>query len=342
MLADDGVAFDGASPRERPLGGAESAFVALAEALAAAGATVCARTRGARPMELNGVTWRDIADDRTADVDLYIANRSAGLLTAPVTAGVTAFWLHNPAQFLGKPRYLLPLLQRRPFLVFLGPHHAGTASWWIPSAGRVIIGHGVEAPFLETPRAPGVPPPRAVFTSNPSRGLDRLLRLWRAGVAPLAPGAELHVFSGPETYSSAGAKAEAMRAVLAEAAATPGIVLRGAQPKAALARALGEARVLVYLGDPGETFCLAVAEAQAMGVPAVVKPVGAVGERVAHGATGFVEVEDAAFVARTAALLSDDALWAQQSAAAMAQRGELRWAKAAEAFLSLVKDRRRA
>ena len=35
VMADDGIAFDGAMAETAPLGGAETAFVALAEALAA-------------------------------------------------------------------------------------------------------------------------------------------------------------------------------------------------------------------------------------------------------------------------------------------------------------------
>ena len=35
VMADDGIAFDGATAEAGPLGGAETAFVALAEALAA-------------------------------------------------------------------------------------------------------------------------------------------------------------------------------------------------------------------------------------------------------------------------------------------------------------------
>jgi len=37
VMADDGIAFDGATAEQGPLGGAETAFVALAEALALRG-----------------------------------------------------------------------------------------------------------------------------------------------------------------------------------------------------------------------------------------------------------------------------------------------------------------
>ncbi len=60
---------------------------------------------------------------------------------------------------------------------------------------------------------------------------------------------------------------------------------------------MSEARVMLYRGDPGETFCLALAEAQAMGVPAVVTPLGSVGERVVDGVSGRVATSDDDFAA---------------------------------------------
>ena len=45
VMADDGVAFDGAMAEAAPLGGAETAFVALAEALAGRGHRVEVRNR---------------------------------------------------------------------------------------------------------------------------------------------------------------------------------------------------------------------------------------------------------------------------------------------------------
>ncbi len=338
VLADAGLAFDGLTPRERPLGGAESAFVALAEALAAQGAEVHAFAKDARAMEHLGVTWKPVGAAWPRQIDLFIANRSPRLLSAKIDAKTRVFWLHNPAQFLSKARYLWPVLTRRPTLVFAGPSHAATAPGWLPGR-RVLIPLGVEAPFLTTPRTAGVAPPRAVFTSNPVRGLAPLLLLWREQIRPAAPDAEFHIFAGPAVYDATGPKAAAMRAALAdaEAMAAHGVVVREPMPKAALARELAAARALLYLGDAGETFCLAVAEAQAMGVPAIVRPIGAVGERVAHTITGFVEKDHAAFAAGAVRVLREDALWSQMSAAALAGRDALSWAHAAKAFAALAR-----
>ena len=337
VLADAGLAFDGLSPRERPLGGAESAFVALAEALAAAGGEVEAFAKDARAVTHNGVVWKPAGAAWPKKADLFIANRSPRLISAPIQARRRVFWLHNPAQFLSKWRYLWPIVTRAPTLVFAGPSHAATAPGWLPGK-RVIIPLGVEAPFLRTPRLPGAPPPRAIFTSNPMRGLSPLLLLWRDTIRPAVPGAEFHIFAGPTVYAETGRRAAAMRAALAdaEALAGHGVVVREPTPKEALARELAQARALLYLGDPGETFCLAVAEAQAMGVPAVVRPVGAVGERVVHGKTGFVEKDHAAFCAAAIRVLRDDALWTPMSAAAMAGRDAMSWSHAARAFAALA------
>ena len=49
VMADDGIAFDGTSAEAGPLGGAETAFVALAEALAARGHRVEARSHCRAP-----------------------------------------------------------------------------------------------------------------------------------------------------------------------------------------------------------------------------------------------------------------------------------------------------
>jgi glycosyltransferase involved in cell wall biosynthesis len=90
----------------------------------------------------------------------------------------------------------------------------------------------------------------------------------------------------------------------------------------ALAAALAASGVMLYRGDPGETFCLAAGEAQVAGVPCVVEDIGCVAERVIDGVTGCVARDYGQFAERAVALLADGALWRRQSRAAMRlQRG---------------------
>ncbi len=339
VMADDGIAFDGHSLGLKPLGGAETAFVSLAEALAARGHDVAIRNNCTRPGTVNGVDWAPLNEDLPDDCDMYIANRGDRLLALMPGARRTVFWIHNPARYLLKWRYLSKLWRRRPAIVFSGRYHADSYPTWAPCGERIEIPYGISDVF-RTANPPETPPaPHAVFTSSPLRSLDWLLELWAVLIRPAVPDAELHVFSGPATYGEHGdARAARMAPVLARARelAAAGVVLRPPVAKAELARELAGARVLLYRGDPGETFCLAVGEAQAVGVPAVVQDIGCVAERVVDRETGFVTADDRAFVDAAIALLTDDELWRRQSEAAVVKQRGWGWPEAAAAFERLI------
>ena len=339
-MADDGIAFDGESLTRGPLGGAESAFASLALALAARGHAVTARTRCAADRTIGGVAWRRHESPLPDEADLYIANRGHRLLPLLPRARRRAFWIHNPAGYLLKPRYLWPLWRMRPTVVFSGPSHLASYPRWAPGA-RAVIPYGIADDFRGRAPAVKAPPPRAIFTSNPLRSLDWVLRIWAERIRPRVAGAELHVFSGPAVYGEAGAARQAaMAAVLDRAAALreAGVVLRGPVAKDALRRELESSRAMLYRGDPGETFCLAVAEAQAMGVPAVVCRIASLPERVRDGATGFVvaDGDEAAFAAAAIRVLSDDTLWLAQHREALATQASFGWDDAAAAFEKLL------
>ncbi|HTZ38200.1 MAG TPA: glycosyltransferase family 4 protein [Stellaceae bacterium] len=335
VMADDGIPFDGATAETRPLGGAETAFVALAEALAARGHRVAARSRCAGPLRHNEVDWAPVDAAVPQSCDLYIGNRGPrmiGLLPSPRRR---LLWLHNPARYLKKPRMAARIAWYRPVIVTTGAYHASTVPAWLPCGGRVVIPYGVLERFRHAgPREP--PPPRAVFTSNPQRGLDWLLDLWVARIRPAVPQAELHIYAGAAVYG--GARAGSIEPILAraEALAEHGVRRHAPVGREALIEVLTGARAMLYRGDPGETFCLALAEAQALGVPAVVTPLGAVAERVADGASGCVAASDDAFVEAAIAVLRDDALWRRWHRGALATQRGLSWDDVAQRYEALL------
>lgn len=341
VLADDGIVFDGRTPEQGPLGGAESSVIQLVEILAARGHDVTVCNKCEAPLDYRGVKWRPIADGVPETADLYIANRGDKLLKLCEGAKRTVFWTHNPCGYMLKARYLWQFWRRRPVIVFIGSYHATTLPAWVPDGGRRTIPYGLPEQFCEAAPADGVPAPRAIFTSNPLRGLDWLLDLWAGEIEPKVPGAELHVFSGAATYGAAGArKGDAMGAVLdkAKALEAQGVRLRQPVGKAALIDELRLARVMLYKGDINETFCLAIAEAQCMGVPCVVQPIGSMPERVRDNQTGFIAADDGAFALAATRLLTDDALWRRQSAAALETQRGWRWPDAAAAFEELLES----
>jgi glycosyltransferase involved in cell wall biosynthesis len=338
VMADDGIAFDGATAAAGPLGGAETAFVALAEALARRGHGVEVRNRCRAAVTHDGVRWAPFEAGVPESCDLYIGNRGHRTIGLVRRAGTRLFWLHNPAFYLRKPRNLWQLARWRPQIVVTGRYHRATVPRWLPCPGPEIIPYGLLDPFRQTgPREP--PPPRAIFTSNPLRGLDWLLDLWTARIAPAVPQAELHIYAGPAVYGLGGTPTACrIEKILdrAERLAALGVVRHRPLGHAALAEALKSARVMLYRGDPGETFCLAVAEAQALGVPAVVTPLGALAERVINGVTGCVADGEEDFAAAAIALLREDDLWRRRHRAALARQRGWSWDEVAARFEALI------
>lgn len=335
VLADDGLPFDGLTPEQGPLGGAETAVVDVANALAARGHRVEVFTRCGSERTHRGVRWVPLTDGLPDVCDLYIANRSNQLIGAVRRARQQVFWTHNPCRYMLKWRYLWPLFKVRPTIVFVGEYHATTYPAWAPSGGRRVIPLGVSPLFLnEGRRSP--PAPKAVFTSNPLRGLGWLLDRWEADIQPRMPQAELHLYCGAAVY--AGQNATAMQDVLNRAGTlkSKGVVLHDPISRADLVGVLRESRVLLYRGDLNETFCLAVAEAQAVGVPAVVQPFGSMPERVLDGETGFVAATDQAFSDAAVSLLENDGLWQQQHEQCLDRQRNWRWDDAAAAFEALL------
>jgi glycosyltransferase involved in cell wall biosynthesis len=338
VMADDGIAFDGRSAAAGPLGGAETAFVALAEALAARGHRVEARSHFPEVLRHNGVDWAPIEEGVPDGCELYIGNRGHRVIGLVPRARRRLFWLHNPARYLKKPRILCRLAWYQPTLVTTGHYHAATVPRAAVLNGLEIIPYGVLDQFRHAAeREP--PPPRAIFTSNPLRGLDWLLDLWTARIRPATPDAELHIFAGPAVYHGGAAKdAARMEQILARADALQASGVRRHTPirRELLALTLAGARVMLYRGDPGETFCLSLAEAQAMGVPAVVQPLGCVAERVADGASGRVAADDDAFAAAAIAVLRDDDLWRRWHHGALATQRGLGWNEVAARYEALI------
>lgn len=340
VIADDGIVFDGRTPEQRPLGGVESSICFLVEELARRGHDVSVHNKCEAPLDYKGVRWRPIADGLPDEADLYIANRGDKLIPLVPKARNRVFWTHNPAQYVLKWRYLWKLWKWKPVVVFIGTYAATTLPAWVPDGGRKVIPYGIPDIFRDAPVSDDLPAPRAVFTSNPLRSLEWLLGVWEAKVQPRVPGAELHLFTGAATYGSVGdAKAQAMEAILAKARALEGrgVVLRGPVPKAQLIDELRAARVMLYRGDLNETFCLALGEAQALGVPCVVQRLGSVVERVIDGETGFIAEDDDAFADAAVRLLSDPALWQAQHKAALDKQRRWGWPEAAQAFEELIR-----
>ena len=115
-----------------------------------------------------------------------------------------------------------------------------------------------------------------------------------------------------------------------------GVVVNDVLPKALLAKVLSGARVILYKGDLGETYCLALGESQACGVPAVIQNIGCVAERVIDKKTGFVVPNDEIFAKQAVKILNDDKLWRSMHNNAIKYQRSWTWLDAAKEFEKLI------
>lgn len=210
----------------------------------------------------------------------------------------------------------------------------------IPFIGKKIIPFGLQQDLIQSLQSfQAAPAPRVYFTSNPLRSLRWLIDLWEKQIFPKVPAAELHIFSGWQTYGKWGEQVKIRMQTEIDYARSKSycnIVVREVLPKKELFRELQTGRAMLYKGDRAETFCLAVAEAQALGLPAVVCDLGSMKERVLNGKTGYVAKDDNEFVNCALKVLTDDELWLSMHQNAIVQGKQLTWSKSAKAFMALV------
>ncbi len=312
--------------RTSSIGGIESSVVQLAEALAQRGHDVAVFNGVPAHRREFGVEWRPIAEagKRTrGDIGIAVATPKAfggASFRCPI------FWLHNPLKSSRVIRRgeFWPLLRMRPLIVVLGEYHLSRAPKWLPSRGRAIVHHGIQGDFFRPEPALEAPPPRAIFTSQPYRGLDWLLDLW-AEIKRRVPAATFDVFA-PKTHQAAAN---------AERGALDGVSFCGSIPRGTLAHELRAARLQFIPGHRDETYCLAAAEATASGVPIMTLGIGSLPERVKDGETGFIAGSKDEFIAKAAALLSDDDLWSAMHRACLAETSLTTWAERAAEWESL-------
>ena len=339
VFADDGIDFDGHSIDKGPLGGVESSLINLTKELAKLGHEVLVRNHCQSAQIIDGVNWAPLSHDMPSEADVFVANRGDQLITLMPNAGQTIFWTHNPAKYLIKHRYLYKIWRYQPIIVFIGDYHASTYPMWAPGRRRKTIHYGISAEFMNVPQLETPPSPRAIFTSNPLRSLSWLLEIWEKSIWPLIPQAEFHLFTGSKTYGKVGQrKSSEMASILglAERLKDKGVVIRGPVAKSQLVQEFKESRVMLYRGDVNETFCLALGESQAAGVPAIVQDYGSTPERVKDGQTGFITKSDEDFATAAISLLKDDQKWREFHLNCQEQQRHWGWREVAQSFEGFI------
>ena len=300
-------AYDDETLASSPMGGIQSATARLALQLAASGMAVSVMNAREDAKTGGGVHWLSrAAVPDTQGYDAVIVNNEPKLFDlakAQIAKGARPYlWLHNPVglwKFIRKGR-ILPLRRYSPHAVFIGTVQR-RQGWYMRDASVIL--HSIPPFYFSAPRATAPSSRDAVFISKSYRGLKEALHLWRDKIHPRLDDARFIIFSDVDSFAHLGiSDAEAERC---------GIVRAARLPRPQLAAAMQRMRMMLYPGHADETFCLAAAEASALGLPVVTKGIGSLSERVRHGETGYVAADDDTLADHVCRLMTDDAAWMQ-------------------------------
>jgi glycosyltransferase involved in cell wall biosynthesis len=327
---------------EKSIAGTQTAFIELSRAFEATGCNVTVLTQTDKSLTTEFRIWRNIKEYIPIGLyDLLIINVSPYLLHdfKNVTAKKKILWIHNEAKYLLYWNRLKYILRYLPIIVFSGKYHSSTLPFFIPTGGRRIITFGLSPAIFEIHKVSITNKEKKVFfTSNPLRSLRWLVDIWVKYIHPVEPTASLHIFSNWKTYGAWGESVQnRMKAELeyVESFKDYNIFLRDVLPKKELFQELKTGRAMFYRGDKAETFCLSIAEGQALGLPAVVCDLGSMKERVENGLTGVVAKNDEEFIEAALNILNDDTLFHSMSSSALKKYSTINWKMAANKFLGV-------
>jgi glycosyltransferase involved in cell wall biosynthesis len=327
---------------EKSIAGTQTAFIELSRAFEKLGNTVNVYTDTLRVLDTEGRTWKQLSQvDVSIEFDLMIVNVSPYLFESfkHIKTKKKILWIHNEAKYLLYWNRLKYLLKYLPIVVFSGKYHKSTLPFFIPTGGRKVIEYGLSETVLQsTVVETQARTQKVYFTSNPLRSLRWIVDLWVKKIHPQVPTAELHVFAGWKTYGAWGVSVKKrMQAEIEYASqfADKKIIIRDVMPKHELFNEMQHGRAMFYRGDRAETFCLAIAEAQALGLPAVVCDLGSMKERVENGVTGFVAKNDNMFIESALNILRDDKLFYTMSSNSIKKYSTNNWKNAANKFLEI-------
>ena len=312
---------DAPDPFTAGLGGTEQAVINLTGALAGLGDRVTVAGGARTEHTLNGVTW---CPGIPAGADLHVAINDATLL--PAGSATPVVWFHNEVSLIKEIRRarLPALLRHRPAAVFIGTGQAKNASQLFPFRCRKVIPYGLSDRILAARATGALPPPHAMFTSQAYRGLRHVIAMWQQVIVPAVPGATLTAFIAEHDVP-------AYRALVSH----PSITVMPRIGNDAIHERLRQTRVLLAPGHVSETFCLAAAEAIALGVPVVTLGIGSLKERVRDGIDGHVCRNFAGMGEQACRILLDEPHWRHLHVNGIATRSGQSWRKVAEKWQAL-------
>lgn len=323
--------YDEQSSGTVPLGGIERCIISLSRALSNKGHNVKVFAHPQKDEDYKNIRWVSQSHSTKFKADIVIACNDPKLFDLyKKLSGHTEFqpylWHHNLIgvwKTVRKGR-LFPLLKWRPTNIFPGTYHFENYPKCLAGQKNEIIGHGVEDIVLNFPfNNSEAPLPHAAFISQPYRGLENLIQLWKDFIFPANPLAKLFVYGA---YQGNKSNLE-----------PSGIFIEKRLPREELLQQLSTKRLALIPGHEDETFCLSAIESQCLRLPVVSFGIGALKERINNGNDGYITETNQEFAEKTLLLLQNDALWTEMSQKAAAYKSISSWSQKAALWENLFR-----
>ena len=304
--------------RGESLGGSETAFIQMTQALARRGHQVWAFNNCPRPGRHGGVGYHHFPEALAVlareKFDIFVVSRYAAFFNLPLTSGLKVLWNHD---ILDKPRELKLVHDEIDLFLVLSLFHRDNFLTRLPQLDDrlVVTRNGLDLDFLdqaaEAAEAAAWPPDpgRLIYASRPERGLKLLLEDIWPRLHQWNPDLRLQVCGYQLPEGPPPHLAPLYQEVDRLLAVTPGVIDLGPLGKADYYRHLSRSALMLYPSVFPEISCLAVLEAQALGVPPLTSDAFALAESVpvpelrVGGRPGSLEYVRA-YVERAMSLLS--------------------------------------
>jgi glycosyltransferase involved in cell wall biosynthesis len=270
-LATDGPPFTGNSPEEQALGGSETALVQAARALQGRGHRVQVFCNCPQPGLYRGVLYRSRRDIVQAigeeRFDALIVSRVLPILDLPWQAGLRILWNHD---ILNLPQALGERLPDLDACLVLSRYHAANYLSRLPELGSklTVTRNGLDLSLLaKASQGVSQVQGKLTYVSRPERGLRLLLeKIWPRLLRDM-PHLSLSICGyqlGKEYLSPPLLDEYACLSRLIKS--SPQVEYLGPLPKEQYYAHLASCQALLYPCVFPEISCLAVLEAQALGL----------------------------------------------------------------------------
>ena len=321
IFADMTGRYDGRDLEARPMGATETNTILVARELAQRGHDVTVHTNGDADIVHEGVRWRSLGAIPAETCDVFVAVHQVSLLDFVPRPKRRVIWVVWGANQLRHYKKIGRMWRYRPTPILMS--QSQVRDYWpvLPrQRNKTVIHLPLRDDVRGHPPLADPPPRRAIFASNPQRKLRELVQIWADAILPHVPDAVLDIYGVHQLTADQDAWREWGGTLLPPDLpehVKASVRVHPSADRAGLIAAMRGARVMLYRGHKCEAFCVSLAEAQALGVPAVIAPISALPERVVDGVTGFHHTDPADFARAAVRLLTDDALWRSQHEAAL-------------------------